>query len=114
MTPLERESLPQMFFAAALRSAPAFPGGLLAPQDLPRGSAHMEKLKIETPPPSSALCGCFRSLKTNTKKCGVQICQNPAVFVIEGVISQNTAPPTPLAKLSLYILSTICCFIVKK
>lgn len=51
MTPLERESLPQMFFAAALRSAPAFPGGLLAPQDLPRGSAHMEKLKIENPPP---------------------------------------------------------------
>lgn len=51
MTPLERESLPQMLFAAAPRSVPVFPGGLLAPQDLPRGSAHMEKLKIETPPP---------------------------------------------------------------
>lgn len=68
MTPLERESLPQMFFAAALRSAPAFPGGLLAPQDLPRGSAHMEKLKIEPPLPPSALCGCFSQPENKYRK----------------------------------------------
>lgn len=112
MTPLEKESLPRMFFAAAPRSALAFPGGLLAPQDPPRGSAHMEKLKIEIPPPRFRPLRVFSQPENKYRK--VQICQNPAVFVIEGVISRKTAPPTPLAKLSVYILSTICCFIVKK
>lgn len=38
----------------------------------------------------------------------MQICQNPAVFVIEGVISQNTAPPHPVSKaLSIYSLNNL-------
>lgn len=106
MTPLERESLPQMFFAAAPRSAPVFPGGLLAPQDLLRGSAHMEKLKIEPPP------RVFSQPESKYRKVRSANLSKPSCVHDRRGHFLKYSPPTPLAKLLVYILPTICCFVV--
>lgn len=58
----------------------------------------------------SGLCGCFKSLKTNTAKLEVYVLQNPDV--IDWRVNFPDKPPW-FAQLPVDMLSTLYCFLVK-
>lgn len=107
-TPLERESFPQMFFTA-VPTSPTFPGGLVAPQDFfARFCPHGMFFAFS---PSAGVLTAWKQIE-QSRKCKFW---NPAVIVIEVVISR-TPPPPPTPGLHPHpvdIPSTRCCFLVK-